>query len=302
MSALVWPEDVLPTAPFDADYGYQLGDARRRTQFEQGTPRQRRLSDLAYDVFTLRWLWSSADYEVFRGFIDAFVRDGDWFYLSVFIDGDYARLQVRFVKGALNRRQRAGGLWEVTAKIETLDTPIMSLADLNALLGLPPLPNALPAWPADELEPEPLNESFAQIIDDGVMRDDRTSGLIEQVRPFRQKVTTLEWSIPLTNAEYALFRAFLFWRVRGGDGWFTMPVFRGGSYEGQPVRIVAGTRNDTRSGGDWIVSAQLEIADLAPLSAEETLEAIMIHGDIHTVADLALLFRELDLDYAGAFA
>jgi hypothetical protein len=300
MTALIqWPANTLPPGPFDADYAYTPGDSRVRTTLEQGTPRQRRKTLTALDVYQLRWQFAAEQYEIFRGFVDtALSGGGGWFAIDVFVDVDYANLPARFVKGSFDRRSRAGGRFEVTAQLEVKDVPVMSEADLEAAIGA--AGDGLQEWPSDYLDPDPLNDSFVQVIADGINRDDLPGGDLEQDRPFRQMPALYEWSIPLTNSEYRIFKAWLYWRVQKGTGWFSAPMMRGGSYETQKVRIVAGSRKDTRSGGDWIVTAQIEVADLAPYSVEQTLPAIILNEDDVDLDTWLAGFDGLIADYVEA--
>lgn len=297
----IWPDYALPHSPFDSDYTFTTGDTRVRTALEQGTPRQRRASDLSLDTFQLRWQFTAAQYELFRGFVDTALAGGSgWFVIPIFIDTDYVSLPSRFVKGSIDNRKRADAKWEVTATLEVANLPVMASADLDAAIGAAPGDGSLPAWPTAVLDPVPLNDNFAHIIADGINRADQTTGDIEQDRPFRQMPALYQWSIPLTNAQYQIYRGFLFWRCKGGDGWFTAPMMRGGSYETQAVRIVAGTRKDTRSGGDWIASAQLEVADLAPFSLETTFSTLLLQESGIDCATLEAALAGLCSDFSGA--
>lgn len=264
MSLFVWPSSTLPPWPFDNDYTFVPADSRVRTPFEQGTARQRRTADLAYDVFQIRWTLPAALYETFVTTVDQSISSGaDFFTFPIFIDSDYANCTARFQQGTLPRRERADALWQVSFALEVIDLPVMSSATLTGLIGAPTV--GIQAWPTAQIDGNALNASFAQVASDAVFRDDLTSGgRIDQVRRFRQRPAIYEWSAPMTNAQYALYRGFLYWRAKKGEGWFSIPVLRGGSIENETVRIVAGTRKDTRSGGDWVASAQFETSDLAP--------------------------------------
>jgi hypothetical protein len=239
-------------------------------------------------------------YEIYRGFIDSALRDGDWFLMPVWMDNAYQLLQVRFVQGSIDRRERQDGRWNVSAKLEGLGAPVMNSVALTAHIGPPLDDGSLQPWPVAVLEAEPLNETFAHVIPDNLNRDDLTYGKLDHVRHQRQKPAIYDWSMPFVDNDFAIFRSFLYWRARKGMGWFTMPMFRGGSYETQAVRVVAGTLKAGRSGGDWLVSCQLEVADLAPWSAEQTFAAMAAYGDPHSFEDIVGALGDLVGDYQTA--
>jgi hypothetical protein len=268
---VTWPDDALPLAPYSPDYAATAADPRIRTDVQQGLSIQRRRTDLAYDVYDIELFLTSVKYELFRGVIDHFI-GADWFYGNVFLDNAYSLLLIRIVQGSMDERPRDGGEWKIAFKIETKDPPVMSDADLTAIIGAPTV--GLQRYPGVQIDLHPLNEQFLQRIPDGILRSDLTYGSLDQYRSQRQLPAMYQWQVPMSDDQYAIHRAFLKWRVKNGDGWFAADMLRGASYEAQAVRIVAGSRKDTRSGEDWLVTCQLEVADLPPISAEDTLDQL----------------------------
>jgi hypothetical protein len=239
-------------------YAHVFADRRGRGEVEQGIARQRSLYSAALMTLNMVWAFSNAKFETFRTFYDRTVNCGDQFTIDVFTGSAYQNVTANFVKGKL-RTDRQGGEWIVSADLETDELPVMSSGALDALIGAAGA--GLPAWPA-QLPSQPLNESLNVAFPDPLIRADFDDGYAPQRRVFFAAPATYAAVIPLSYSQYDLFRAWRKYRILNGQGWFTMPVFRGNSYQTRTVRIAKGGLKASWEGPDWLLNIALEMRDL----------------------------------------
>lgn len=259
-----WPGSLDPY-PLNETYAHSFGDARQKNAVEQGPARQRRIYSKALVKIDIEWMFLPAEFETFYGFYDQTLDDGVIaFDFPVFTGSAYETISVNFVKGSMKPR-RAEGQWKVSATLECDALPVMSSGALDAIIGAAPGGGALPDWPADFV-PNPLERDFDVTLPDPTIRSDFEDGYLPQSRKFKSAPAVMAVTWPMANAQYDAFRAWLSYRVFGGEGWFTIPVFRGGSYETRPARFVQGSLKATREGEDWLVHSKLELRDLPSLA------------------------------------
>ncbi|MGA7673552.1 MAG: hypothetical protein WCA78_00725 [Rhizomicrobium sp.] len=293
-----WPAYAIDPFPLNDNFGHTFSDKLAREPFEQGAARQRRINRSAFAGIPMTWAMTPVQYEIFRTWLEFLDKAGaDWFTMDVFRDDDYENTQVRFVKGSISPK-RQGGEWIVNANIELNDLSTLSSAALDAEIGAADA-SILPPWPEAVLLPEPLNDQFAHQLADPINRADFSSGDIEQTRPFTAAATLFDISWPFTNAQYKTFRAFVKWRLADGEKWFTIPFFHGSDYDDRTVRFVKKTLGSSRNGYDWIVKAQIEMRDFAPLS-EADATILALGGGDETVYLAGLLYPIVHTDYPGA--
>lgn len=260
-----WPTAKIAYQPLNDGYGHDFSEPRKRTPFEQGEARQRRVVRSAKTLIHIAWAFTPAGYQIFRAFLSWSIADGaDPFTMPVLTGSPaaYQNLTVNFVKGSIEPK-RDRGEWIVTAQLETDELPVMTSGALDALIGAA---GATPVWPA-ALPQAPQNNDMAVQLPDGLVRSDFEQGLIEQRRVFSAAPALYTQSWILSDAEYDLFRAWRKYRIKGGDAWFACPIFRDLAYVNLWVRIVAGSLSARRDGADWRLTAQLEMADLPRAAA-----------------------------------
>lgn len=255
-----WPSDKIDHYPLSVGYGFDFGDRRARTPFEQGETRHRSSVRSAKTGIRIAWAFTPAKYEIFRAFRAWTVSDGaDEFTMPIFTGSDYETLTVRFVKGSTEVR-REGGEWIVNAKLETDELPTISSGDLDDAIGTDP--GGLPAWPS-EFPAFAQNPTLVpQFPDAGLVRSDFDVGLAEQRRIFVRAPVIYRQDFIFGNAEFDLFKAWRKFRINSGEGWFAAPIFEDKQYASLPAKIVAGRLQATVDGGEWRVTTELELQEL----------------------------------------
>lgn len=254
---------TLASEPLNESYGFTQADRLSRTDMEQGTARQRRMCRSGLYTFDLQWPFLPSEFDTVHGWFNWRTKMGaNWFWLKVFTDTDYVRLQVRFVKDQVSTG-RQGGEWIITAKVEAVDVPTITAAKLDARIGAAD-PDALPAWPFDELDHHPLNESLTYQLPMPIVRSDFDIGVLDQEPVFFQGPMVFAIELPFSNHDFETFRGFLRHRLGDGEKWFSTKFFHGESYRDIDTRFVKGSLAYSRSGDDWIVKAQQEIRDFYP--------------------------------------
>jgi hypothetical protein len=186
----------------------------------------------------------------------------DWFAMPIFRDTDYETATVRFVKGSI-APSRQDGEWIVSAKVELYTLSTLTDDALSAAVAIDATAD-LPAWPQDALGYEPLAEDYAVTLPDTLVRADFDQGSLDQVQPFVNGPAMFAVSWPFTDAQYAIFRAWVALILIDGGRRFTVPLFYGADYVTIEARFVAGTVTASRVGDGWQVKAQVETASLLP--------------------------------------
>lgn len=257
-----WPSN-LDYEPLNSSLVHVFDDKRIRTGVEQSIARHRSAYSAALHHVQMSWMMSPSDMETFRIFYDDTVNGGVTpFTMPIFTGSAYTNVTVNFIKGS-DSYERAEQEWKVSAAIETAPLPVMTSAALDAIIGAA-TPGALPSWPAQWL-PNPLERDVKLSVPQVLIRSDLEDGLQPQARPFMASPAFDEITLPMVNATFDAFRAWRIYRIYNGEGWFSMPVFRGGSYETHNVRIVAQSLKATRDGYDWLTHMKLEMRDLPAL-------------------------------------
>ncbi|HWB96056.1 MAG TPA: hypothetical protein VG672_05125 [Bryobacteraceae bacterium] len=158
----------------------------------------------------------------------------------------------------------------------------------------------LPAWPEFAIPFAPLNDPFAQTPGDSLLRSDFEQGMARQRRVFRSKTTTFDLQWAMTPEQYAVWKGF---RGLVAGGQFTVPVFADADYVTVTAQFVAGSIKATRSGGEWIVAAQVETQDkLEPLE-EDYVVTLLLWGYGGTLDDFMAAFHTaVHTGFYGALA
>jgi hypothetical protein len=123
------------------------------------------------------------------------------------------------------------------------------------------------AWPAGSIDPYPLNESFAHVFADRLSRNTNEQGMAKQRSVYRTALVTLQMSWAFSAAGFETFRTFYDRTVDGGTLPFTMDAFTGSAYENLTLNFVKGSVKPKKQGGEWIVAAELETAELSVMSS-----------------------------------
>jgi hypothetical protein len=160
---------------------------------------------------------------------------------------------------------------------------------------------ALPAWPDWVIDFEPLNDPLEMDPpDDVILRSDFEQGMARQRRIFRNGVTTFNLQWALSADQHAVFIGFMR-VVRGGK--FTVPVFVSNAYVTVTAQFVAKSLKSTRSGGEWIVAAQVETADVLEPGDTDYASLLLTYGSDQSVEELSDLFHDaVQNGFYGALA
>jgi len=145
---------------------------------------------------------------------------------------------------------------------------------------------SLPAWPAFAIDYHPLNEDYAVQLPDLVNRTDFEQGLSRQRQIFTSGPVIYQVTWPMTPAQMNIFEGWRKNALGGGNCWFLIPVFWPDTYVTRQARFVKNSIQIKRQGGEWIVSAQIELAELPTLSDTDTAVAMLTYGTSQTVDQL----------------
>lgn len=160
---------------------------------------------------------------------------------------------------------------------------------------------ALVSFPRGILEYEPLNESYVQKLPDKLSRTDFEQGLARQRRRWRSAVTTFSVRWPMSPQQRFIFDGWLEWGIVSGEAFFNIPVFTNASYQMVQARFVKDSIDPTREGGEWIISAKIEVLDYPSPSEADTTKARLTYGSSDDLLTLAnRLHHIVHVEYPAA--
>ncbi|MEI9885905.1 MAG: hypothetical protein WDN08_05275 [Rhizomicrobium sp.] len=133
-------------------------------------------------------------------------------------------------------------------------------------------------WPAGVLPPQPLNEQYQVKPADAVSRVGFEQGLARQRLANTTALGNYSLMWPMTPRQKYIFDGIVKNELANGAKWFLIDVFTHASYQQLLVRFVKGSIKPVRSGGEWMVSAQLETYGSQVPSGAETDAAIVALG------------------------
>lgn len=256
-----------------------------RASMEFGAARVRRRGTRPLCQLDVAWTLSTWQQMLFEAFYRWSAQEGGaWFDMELAFPIGIRWVTARFT-GDLNQQPLGANVWRVTTALEVLQRPVLSDAELTAILDDA---GAEPAWPSDRsILPLPTYEGYL-LTDKAVLArtGDDLRGLPAQRRRSLDRVTEISARWVLGADQAATFDAFFKYRAREGARWFTMPVFSGiGLWDAQ-ARFQGETTWQPVGGDIWAVEAPME-------ARERT---------ILTAADLALTGKSMDLPEAVALA
>lgn len=266
---IAWPSARLPL-PTLAGYDLKPNAAVLRSAVEIGTARvYRRTRQPMVDV-AVAWHLDGWQQMLLDGFYRSVALEGgQWFVVTLAFPSGLAAVAARF-KDKLAMRALGGQRWHATATLELLGRPVISDADLTALLGDE---GEEPAWPT-ALLPKPLQDSWELQPKPVLARSEDLPGLPRQRQRSRNAPTEVDarWELSAVQAE--IFDGFFRWRGRDGARWFSFPLYQGiGTIETE-VRFLGEADWTPRAGGRWAVTAPIEIRERTILNATDYAELV----------------------------
>lgn len=266
---IAWPSARLPL-PTLAGYDLKPNATVMRSAVEIGTARvYRRTRQPMVDV-AVAWHLDGWQQMLLDGFYRSVALEGgQWFVVTLGFPSGMAAVSARF-KDKLAMRALGGQRWHATATLELLGRPVISDADLTALLGDE---GEEPAWPT-ALLPKPLQDSWELQPKPVVARSEDLPGLPRQRQRSRNAPTEVDarWELSAVQAE--IFDGFFRWRGRDGARWFSFPLYQGIGTIQTEVRFLGEADWAPRAGGRWAVTAPIEIRERTILNATDYAELV----------------------------
>ena len=251
--ALNWPA-TLPL-PRRAGYRLKLTPMLSRAEADQGAARVRRRVTATLTEVPVVLAVSAAQAATFDTFVEQEARQGEaWFNVSLLGPTGIAAHEAR-IKGETELAFLGGLRWEVSATFEVRHRPILSAAELDALIGPAPVPLA---WPAEL--PVPRRAGYAIKPRPNVLRSDGEVGLAgTRLRPGREAEVPLAFS--MDAAEARIFEAFLEHRARQGAAWFAIDLRTPNGMLPHDARFKGDIELAFLGSGLWSASAPVEVRD-----------------------------------------
>lgn len=263
-----WPA-ALPLPTLQA-YSLKPASAAVRLPMEIGAARAYRRTVRPLAEVQVTFQLDDWQQMLFDGFYRAVTLEGgQWFALTLAFPaasdpGGLALATARF-KDQVAFKALGGPRWQATATLELLQRPVMSEADLTALLDDE---GEDPAWP-EALLPKPVQDSWTLQPKPALARSEDVPGLPRQRQRSRNSTTEAEPRWELDATEAAVFDAFFRWRGRDGAQWFAFPLYQGMGVVETKVRFLGEAEWTPRAGGRWSVTAAIEIRERQVVTAEE---------------------------------
>lgn len=116
-------------------YGIEPQAQFARTDMDAGPARQRRRTTTAPTLYPLRWIFTRTEMEIFEAWFEHEIAGGSaWFEVQIWGGRGYQLAEARFIEPW--RCVLPGPVhFTVDARIEVRNRPVMSAAELAAVLG-----------------------------------------------------------------------------------------------------------------------------------------------------------------------
>ena len=116
--------------------GYDLSAGRVivRTPQNSGSYLQRRRFTRVPSAASARWIFTAAQLIDFKGWVDSNDNGALWADLPLVVGNGEQSVNVRFVGDYTAKMLSGADVWEVSAKLELRQMPLMTEAELDALL------------------------------------------------------------------------------------------------------------------------------------------------------------------------
>jgi hypothetical protein len=262
-----WPT-FLP-APTLQGYSFIPASSVKRTPMEIGAPRVYRKTKKPPIEVAVAWQVNAEQQALLDGFQKSILREGqDPFSITLAFPSGLATAVAKF-KEKLAIRGRGGPRWQTTAMLELLSRPMMTDAELAAIIG------SGTDWPSTFL-PAPTLGSWELTPKPAVARSDDLPGYPDARQRSRNSTTEVPAAWMLTAVQAAIFDAFFHHRGKDGAQWFAFPLVQAIGTVSTKVRFL-GEMDWTPLGGSplkWSVSAPMEIRERRVYSAAEVTEAL----------------------------
>lgn len=233
------------------------------TQMDDGRPRLKRRYSVQPKTFVVTWHFTWDDLSLFEAFVEYDLGGGaEWFMLPIF--HDEAPLKVRMVAGEQGQYSvnfLSDGDWEVKAELEY----IVSAPVVPSATGI------LPNWISDFPEPEQSNYGYN--YNNSVIRSKIETGLAEQRRRFKERVTMYRFVWICTPAQKNQIEDYVKNTLIDGFSWFNAPFVNGMGVATVRARFVS-PLVVSPLGGAYNVSANLMTLN-PPIMSEETYDSII---------------------------
>lgn len=278
--SLNWP----PNLPLPRRAGYRLKPLGMlsRSDADQGGGRVRRRVTSTLTEIPVAFAVSGPQAAVLEGFVEHEARHGEaWFNVDLLGPAGIVSHEAR-IKGELDLAFLGGDRWDVSLTLEVRNRPILSAAELTALIG----PAATPlAWPTEL--PLPRRAGYAVKPRPNLLRSDGEVGLASaRLRPGREAEASLAFA--LNETEATIFEAFLEHRARHGAAWFAIVMRSPIGLLAHDARFKGDVELEFLGAGRWTVTAPVELRDRPMLTRAETAELLDVEE-----AEFASLFVDI---------
>lgn len=252
--ATAWPA-VLP-CPTVEGYSFRPNSTVLRQALDIGGSRVYRRTRAPMIEVAVQWQFSAEQQALFDDFQSNILQEGaQWFTVKLALPSGMVATDARFNGGVqmvpLGRKR-----WQTIAKLDLLDRPVMTSAELDEALG----DGGALAWPEGKL-PCPLLAGWQVTTQPATIRTADLPGYIDQRRRSRNAIADAPAAWELSAEEAALFDGFFRWRGCDGAQWFSFPLIQAQGTTPTDVRFVGDTDWLPRPRGRWAVSAPIEIRE-----------------------------------------
>lgn len=127
-----WPS-VFPV--LSQEYSFEPQDATLRSRMDSGYIRQRGRFTVDLKTLTVGWDFDDTYCRYFESWFKAYLAMGSgWFNMPVALGGGLTTQKVRFV-GSYQAKYKQADFWEITARLEVIDSVGLDAAMLSLLMN-----------------------------------------------------------------------------------------------------------------------------------------------------------------------
>jgi len=254
-----WP-DRLPLPTLNG-YSFASAAAVKRLATQIGAARVYRRTNQPMNEVGVTWIMNSTAMRLFDGFQRSILREGaEWFGITLAFPVGLRTAAAR-IKEKLSIGSLGGDIWQASATLELAERPMLTDAELTALIG------SGTDWPA--LLPYPTRGSWELTQKPALARSEDMPGYPQTRHRSFASVADVPTAWELDALQASVFDAFFHHRARDGAAWFDFPVVQAIATTTTSVRFTGEASWTPRGNGRWSVSAPIEIRERRVYSAAQ---------------------------------
>ena len=246
-----WP-DRLPLPTLNG-YSFAPAASVKRLAVDIGAARVYRRTRQPVVEVGVVWVMNAVQMRLFDGLQRTILHEGaEWFSAELAFPAGLKTAVAR-IKEKLAIRSLGGDIWQASGALELLQRPMLTDAELTALIG------SGTDWPT--ILPAPTLGSWELTPKPALARSDDLPGYRDARHRSFGSVAEVPTAWELNALQASIFDGFFHHRARDGAAWFDFLVVQAIGTTTTKVRFMGEADWTPRGNGRWSVTAPMEIRE-----------------------------------------